>query len=206
MTIWTFDKSVADRFQHEANAHIPDYARVIDMGVEYAERYNKDSMIIDVGSALGYTIHSFIQSGYNNVHGVDSSKDMIDKSLYPDLVVQLDTFPDVKCDLVLMNWTLHFIQDKKTYLESIFQHLSIDGSLILTDKTSQTEHVKNMYYDFKRKNGVSDEYIYQKEARLKGYMFTESVDWYLDVLVDVGFTNVEVINARYGFVTFLIQK
>lgn len=206
MTTWTFDESVASRFQHEAIAHIPDYTRVIDMCLEYANKYDKTSTIIDVGSALGYTMHSFIQSGYVNVYGVDSSKNMIDKSLYPEKTFHSHLFPDLKCDLVLMNWTLHFIKDKKSYLSEVYKNLNMNGSLILTDKTVQSDCVKNMYYNFKRNNGVSDDYIYEKENLLTDYMHTETFDWYTSSLRDVGFSKVEVINARYGFVTFLVNR
>ena len=206
MTTWTFDESVASRFQHEARTHIPDYARVIDMCLEYANRYNKDSTIIDVGSALGYTMYSFIRSGYINVYGVDSSKSMIDKSLYPEKTFHSHLFPDLKCDLVLMNWTLHFIKDKKSYLSEVYKNLNVNGSLILTDKTVQSDYVKNMYYNFKRNNGVSDDYIYKKENLLKDYMHNETFEWYISSLNDIGFSKVEVINARYGFVTFLVYR
>ena len=35
--VWKFDESVAERFQHEAQSHIPDYDRVIDLCLNYAE-------------------------------------------------------------------------------------------------------------------------------------------------------------------------
>jgi hypothetical protein len=105
-----------------------------------------------------------------------------------------------------MNWTLHFIKDKKSYLSEVYKNLNVNGSLILTDKTVQSDYVKTMYYNFKRNNGVSDEYIYEKENLLKGYMHTETFDWYVSALHEVGFSKVEIINARYGFVTFLVNR
>jgi hypothetical protein len=79
------------------------------------------------------------------------------------------------------------------------------GVLILTDKTNQSETVKNLYYDFKRSNGVSDEYIYSKEESLKGYMDTKDFYEYAHTLNSIGF-DVEIINASYGFVTFYCEK
>lgn len=205
--MWEFDKSVAERFQHEAYAHIPDYKRVIDMCLEYVDdNYTKESKIIDVGSALGYTMHTFIQAGYSNISGVDSSKDMIDRSLYPTKIKHSSELPKATYNVVLINWTLHFINDKTSYLRNVYDNLSTAGSLILTDKTSQSPMMKRRYYDFKRKNGVSEEYITEKENMLKNYMNTMPVDWYINTLSSVGFTNIEILNAQYGFVTFVCLK
>jgi SAM-dependent methyltransferase len=205
--MWEFDKSVAERFQHEAYAHIPDYKRVIDMCLEYVDdNYTKESKIIDVGSALGYTMHTFIQAGYSNISGVDSSKDMIDRSLYPTKIKHSSELPKTTYDVVLMNWTLHFINDKTNYLRNVYDNLSTSGSLILTDKTSQSPMMKRRYYDFKRKNGVSEEYITEKENMLKNYMNTMPIDWYINTLSSVGFSGIEILNAQYGFVTFVCLK
>jgi hypothetical protein len=50
----------------------------------------------------------------------------------------------------------------------MYNSLSYGGYLILTDKTHQSDIVKRDYYDFKRKNGVTEEYIQQKEKDLVG--------------------------------------
>jgi SAM-dependent methyltransferase len=206
MTTWKFDNSVADRFQHEANTHIPDYQRVIELCVQYCDNYYaKDSKIIDVGSALGHTLYSFSQAGFTNISGVESSPDMITKSFLKQNVICSGTFPNNDYDVVLINWTLHFIQDKLAYLQSVYDNLNHKGSLILTDKVTQSSRMKDMYYNFKRSNGVSNEYILEKEARLQGYMHTENIQWYVDSLEQLGFT-VEILSARFNFVTFLCFK
>lgn len=199
---WVFDSSVADRFQHEAETNIPSYHTVIDKCLQFASKYlQKDDKIIDVGSALGYTINKFINAGFINVIGVDNSEAMIEKSLHKSLILCSDTLPDYMYKLVLMNWTLHFIEDKESYLRNIYNHLD-NGYLILTDKCSQSELVKDMYYDFKRSKGVSDEYIKQKEKNLVGVMKSVSVDWYLKTLKEIGFS-VDIIHGDFGFTTFL---
>lgn len=199
---WAFDESVAERFQYEAETNIPSYHTVIDKCLQFANKHlQKSDRIIDVGSAVGYTMDKFINSGYTNVMGVDSSISMNEKNKYP--VICSNTLPDYRYKLVLMNWTLHFIQDKYTYLSDIYNKL--DGYLILTDKTSQSEIVKEWYYDFKRSKGVSDDYIHQKEKNLIGVMHSVPVDWYLKTLSDIGFT-VDIIHGDLGFTTFLCSK
>lgn len=196
---WVFDESVAERFQYEAETNIPSYHTVIDKCLSFANKHlQKSDKIIDVGSALGYTMNKFIDAGFTDIMGVDNSPAMNEKNKHN--VICSDTLPDYKYKLVMMNWTLHFITDKETYLRDIYNKL--DGYLILTDKTSQSELVKELYYDFKRSKGVSEEYIRQKEQNLIGVMHSVPVDWYLKTLRDIGFT-VDIIHSDLGFVTFL---
>jgi SAM-dependent methyltransferase len=198
---------VAKRFQQEAEAHIPSYHTVIDMCVEFANKnLKKDDSIIDVGSALGYTMKRFIDEGYKNVIGVDNSRAMIDNSIFPELVIENESFPKNNYDFILANWTIHFIQDKYSYLNDMYNSLSYGGYLILTDKLQQSDIVKRDYYDFKRKNGVSEEYIQQKEKDLVGIMHSVSLGWYTNKLSMVGFKSVEVIHSNLGFTTFLCSK
>ncbi len=203
--MWQFNKDVAKRFQHEAATNIPDYDRVIDLCYEVvSNNYPKTASIVDVGSALGYTMHKFISKGYDNIVGIETSDAMIEQSLYNEKVIKSEVFVG-NYDVVLMNWTLHFIEDKWNYVNKIYDSLNENGILILSDKMNQSASIKEMYYNFKRDNGVSDAYIYEKEKQLQGYMFTEDVSSYLANLKWIGF-NVEIINASHGFVTFYCEK
>jgi SAM-dependent methyltransferase len=209
---WKFDPTVASRFQHEALTNIPDYERVIEMCVEVAKtslspgRSPEDVSIIDVGSALGYTVDKFIQAGFTNISGVDNSEAMVAQSKHKERIILSDTLPDATFNIIIINWTLHFVIDKLTYLQDVFKKLRPGGFLILSDKTSQLPVVKNMYYDFKRANGVSDEYIKRKEKALAGVMHTMPAEWYMTHLEKLGFQRVEILNARYGFVTYLCKN
>jgi cyclopropane fatty-acyl-phospholipid synthase-like methyltransferase len=203
---WTFDKSIAERFQNEALAHIPDYQRVIDLCVSVAnQELNSADKIIDVGSALGNTIAAFDSAGFTNIIGVESSTDMIAKSKFADRVIHSDTFPNQTFKMVLINWTLHFIKNKTDYLTTVHNCLEDNGILILTDKTAQSDVVKNLYYQFKRNNGVDQAYIEYKEKQLAGYMHLESANWYMTYLPTL-FSSVEILNSNLGFITFLCRK
>lgn len=201
---WAFDSSVAERFQHEANTNIPSYNEVIDFCVTFAKKHLKrQDNIIDVGSALGFTMTKFLEAGFTNVMGVDNSKDMNDKN--PHNTILSDTLPKQKYKLILMNWTLHFVLDKDQYLRDIYECLDDNGYLILTDKCIQSNIVKDLYYDFKRSKGVSEEYIIQKEKSLKNVMHLKPVTWYLQTLTDLNFT-VDIVSGNLGFTTFLCKK
>jgi hypothetical protein len=132
---------------------------------------------------------------------------MRDNSKFKSFIDLSETFPkDWRANFVMANWTLHFVDERKQYIEDIHKALRAGGSFVLSDKTPQSDDIKEMYYEFKRSNGVSDEYIYEKEKKLQGYMNLLPIDWYLDTLKDVGFTNIQIINSRFGFVTFYCEK
>jgi len=204
---WSFDSNVAARFQKEAQDHIPDYTRVISLCIRAAnKRIKKGEAVIDVGSALGYTLDRFNEAGYFNLYGVESSTDMIANSSFRDRIILSDKFPEGMYKFVMINWTLHFIVEKLEYLQSVYNNMQSGGTLIVTDKTTQSTELKDLYYDFKRTNGVSEEYIKEKEAKLKGYMYTVPASWYAPNLEKIGFTDVEVLNANLGFVTYMCRK
>lgn len=208
---WKFDSGVADRFQQEALQHIPDYNRVIDMCIDIANKsirpeLKAEAPIIDFGSALGFTVDAFINNGFKNTYGLDNSPDMVAKSLHPDRIILGDRLPDQMYSMIMINWTLHFIIDKFSHLQDFYNKLSPGGTLILSDKTTQTIATKELYYQFKLDNGVDPDYIKEKEKALIRIMNSMPVDWYVDQLRKAGFPRIEIINARYGFVTFMCKK
>jgi SAM-dependent methyltransferase len=198
--IWKFDDSVAQRFYEEAISNIPDYKRVIDLCLTLAlEKFTKQSYILEIGSAIGYTIDQFVKQGFVNVTGIEASESMVKYSQHADQVILSTTFPDnITADLILANWTLHFIIERKQYILDIFNALRPGGAVVITDKTAQSNTIKKLYYDFKRNNGISDDYIKSKEEKLKGYMHCYTSEWYLDTLVSVGFKNIRIQYLGYG--------
>jgi hypothetical protein len=114
--------------------------------------------------------------------------------------------PDKKYNVVLANWTLHFILERQEYLTDIFNSLSHGGLLILSEKMSQPYPLKDLYYNWKRSNGVSQETIMSKEQKLKGVLETKPLMWYLEILEKIGFAEIECINSRFGFNTLICKK
>lgn len=233
--VWTFDASVAKRFQREARCHIPDYEDVIASAIELLEqdlaarsfdkRYVK---VVDVGCATGHTLIRLLEHDFRNVHGVDCSSAMIEKAKeklsHTEEYIRVGLhvnhnpleLPPSLCgnrgallDAVFVNWTLQFVvqaDDRKAFLSNISSNMAPGSLLVLTEKTTQNELTKKAYYDFKRSNGVSEREIAVKEARLKGVLEPFDVAWYLDALNECSFTEVSLFHARYGFVTFLARR
>jgi SAM-dependent methyltransferase len=204
---WSFDSSVANRYEKEVAAHIPDYTRVIELCIDCVNaNFNKDVNVIDVGSAKGNTIDKFLASGFLNVYGVESSQAMYDASKHQDRVTLSNTFVAGEWDVVLANWTLHFINERHQYLKDIYDNMTDNGLLILTDKMSFTEDIERLYYDFKKFNGISEDEIELKRKLLIGVLTTKSYQWYTDTLKTIGFRDIQIINANMMFNTLYARK
>jgi len=205
--MWTFDKNVAEVFPIHARQHIPNYVEVISQCVDICNTFKKDSKIIDVGCATGETLTALKAAGFTNLHGVDNSPSMLEKcnKEYFNLTLS-DKLPDDIYDVIIMNWTLHFIKDKISYLTDIFKNLKDNGIFILSDKTSVDPMPIKFYHLYKSRSGVSQEDITKKAESVKDIMNIDSVSWYLDNLKSVGFKNVYIINAHWCFTTFVCLK
>lgn len=204
---WEFDKDVAKSFKQHATQHIPNYNQVIDQCISICKKQNKSIKIIDVGCAIGETLIRLRSEGFNNIYGVDNSQAMLDEC--PPNVATLicsETLPPSCYDVILMNWTLHFIKDKKRYLQDIYNNLNTNGTLVISEKTSSDPLAVEFYHDYKRTSGVSDADIQKKEKSVKNIMYIDTVEWYQDIFKQLGFSKVYIINAHWCFTTFVCIK
>lgn len=209
MSKWKFDSKLAPNFVDHARKHIPDYDKVIDISIELCEDlYNKESAIIDIGCASGETLNRLHAKGFTNIYGVDNSQAMLDVCPKEIATYELSedypaSFPAM--DVVICNWTLHFIKNKLSYLQNIKNNLKKGGTFILSEKTTLDPLMIGKYHEFKIKNGVPKDEIKVKEKQLLDVMFIDDIEWYLNTLKDVGFSKVNVINAHYCFNTFICR-
>ena len=206
---WIFDRNIAENFDEIAKKNIPDYEQVISQCIQILSNLDtKNPRVIDVGCATGNTLSRLYNAGFTRLVGVDSSKPMLDTVNLPAVELVLsEYFPVHKgpYDAILANWTLHFIEDRKAYLVKIAESLSANGVLLLTEKTQSSAIIQALYRDFKRANGLTEKEIQVKEQQLNGVLTPYCVDWYLEILLQLGFNQVEIINSKYGFVSFLAQ-
>ena len=204
---WRFDENIAPVFVEHARQHIPNYEAVTDKCARYCTlNLGKDAKIIDVGCATGHTLKKLHQQGFTNLHGVDNSEHMIEYAPKEIATYVLsNNFPKDQYEMILCNWTLHFIENKENYLQSMSDSLTDGGTMILSDKTSKDTEMIKMYHDNKLKLGVTKEVIEEKQKQLENVMFINSAEWYHKKLSELGFT-VTVMDADWCFTTFLCKK
>lgn len=205
---WEFNSSVAENFGVHARQHIPNYDQVINQCIDICNTYPKSAKIVDIGCAVGETINRLNECGFINLYGIDSSKDMLAYCNPANATyICSASLPSLQnIDVALMNWTLHFIKDKQSYLTAIFDQLADNGTLVLTDKVSLDPYLINFYHSLKKAQGVSDQDIAAKAASIENIMFINSTQWYLDVLKHIGFRKIFLINASWCFNTFICLK
>ena len=105
----------------------------------YVTNPNKKSKLLDIGSGTGYHVAAFNENNIDAI-GVDKSKDMVlyAKNKYPestffigdvnDAVLFDDrTFSHITC----YYFTIYYIQDKRTFLNSCYKWLKKNGYLVL---------------------------------------------------------------------------
>lgn len=207
---WKFDERIAKNFDFIARREIPNYEEIISTCVDFALSNFSDTRakIIDIGSATGYTLERLRNAGFTEVYGVDNSKHMLERSRVQENLIHADVFPKGHgpFDLVLANWTLHFIPERHTYMSDIHESLRKRGVLILTDKMTSSPLMRERYHDFKRRNGVSQEDIDKKAAAIEGVLVTRPLEWYIHTLHTIGFHTVETAHSALGFVTLIAWK
>jgi len=207
---WKFDEKTAGNFEKIALTSIPRYKEVIGMCVEITGKAypEKDCRVIDIGSAIGYTVDEFIKNGFSDVWGVENSESMIRQSRHSEKIFLSETFPKDQgpFDVVCANWVLHFVKRRKEYFQDIYDGLSSGGYLIISDKMEANPFILELYHDFKRRNGLTEKEISDKADAIKGVLEPYPLMWYLTELRNIGFREVNVINAYYHFVTLLVRK
>lgn len=209
---WIFDEQVAARFTHEAEQHIPLYWQTIQLSVETIKMaFNTNAKILEIGCATGNTLAYLLSQGFTNLIGCDSSPAMLDQATQkvPHIkLIETAHFPQ-QCspfEIVICNWTLHFIKEREQYLKDIFEGLKSGGLFILTEKTIQSNVMKMLYHKFKLNQGLTLKQIEQKDQNLQGVLVSYSLEQNLTILKETGFINLEILSAAFGFVTFLAWK
>jgi tRNA (cmo5U34)-methyltransferase len=210
---WRFNQVVAKDFNNHARKHIPDYDIVIDKCIKLCRSYLSEpetDRILDVGCAIGETIKRLNNSGFYNLVGVDASKDMLAEVDQLPIAhwIHSKEFPGDQgpYHAILCNWTLHFIKEKTQYLSEIFNCLLPGGFLILTDKTNNSGIDLELYHNFKRQQGVSEDEIQKKANDIKDIMFIDDNNWYQQTLKELGFQDIAIVHQVPCFTTFVAFK
>lgn len=208
---WEFNEEVAKRFYQEALNNIPDYVKTITLLIDTVKQKFKNSedlLILDVGSAIGYTIDRLLKAGFKNVYGSESSQDMITNSNHLERIYFTSHIPfDKRWDVIIINWTLHFINSKLEFLKEIYNSLPRGGMLFLTDKmTCENIELNKAYYDFKIDRGMTIEDIENKKKAIEGILTTKPLSWYIITLSEIGFKDINIENSRFMFNTITARK
>lgn len=222
---FAFDGNVARVFDDMISRSIPLYDDVQRVIPRLAELIDHDPIrVVDLGCSTGTTlIHLARSLPHRNLEllGVDNSQPMLDKCREKlaanDLsdrislaCCDLQSFEFVRASMVLMNYTLQFINldTRPLLLRRIHDGIQPGGLLLVGEKVCHQQPIiddalTDLYFDFKRRNGYSQLEIARKRDALENVLIPCSVSDNLELLHQAGFRRVELLLKWFNFATFI---
>jgi tRNA (cmo5U34)-methyltransferase len=226
-----FDEEVAGVFDDMLVRSIPLYLEQQHMVQETAKRlWIPGAEVFDLGCSTGTTLENLCREleGAQRLTGYDSSAPMLERARtrlreagfeervelrLADLNGDLADLRLENAGLVTMCWTLQFIRPlrRDALIRRIYEGLVENGALIVTEKVlTANSHMNrffvDLYYDFKQRNGYSEEEILRKREALENVLVPYRIDENVDLFRSSGFQIVETFFQWYNFVGFLCVK
>ena len=222
-----FDGPVADVFENMIQRSVPGYSLLLDMIGMLTGKYAQPATnCYDLGCSLGASTLKIRQNlpGDCTVIGIDNSEAMINRcrqNMQRDhsqaaVNIRLENLEDTAIEnasIVVMNFTLQFIADKKrtVVLRRIADGLNKGGILILAEKIkfedeSRQQLMTNLHHEFKAYQGYSNLEIAQKRSSLENVLVPNTLEQHIGRLRDAGFSTIELCVRCLNFVAFLAIK
>lgn len=224
---WTFENDeVVKNFDIHVVKSVPLYEMFHEMIIEFSKYFVMDNTcVVDVGTSTAHLLNKI--KANNSIKkvkyiGIDSSKEMLQCSTktYPHLTFLNKDLTDSSCYDEIENVSfissmlcLQFISPnyKEFVLKNLHQKMNKGGAFVMVEKVKSTnidlhDIYNNKYWEFKRKNGISDTDIINKNFSLEGRMFPTTVEKNIQLLNITGFETVEIFMKYNNFVGIIAIK
>lgn len=226
-----FNEEVTKVFDDMLTRSVPFYLEQQQLLKTIAQQfYVPGTKIVDLGCSTGTTlIHlAKVLENANHLVGYDNSKPMLEKARantelagvseqielrYADLNGDLNAIDFSNASFVTMCWTLQFIRPLKrdALIRKIYDNLVDGGALIVTEKVLTNDSHMNrffidFYYEFKRRNGYTEDEIVRKREALENVLIPYRFDENFELFRRNGFEIVETFFQWFNFAGFLCVK
>ena len=226
-----FDAEVAEIFDDMLVRSVPFYLEqqcmIKDIGKKF---WIQGTNVYDLGCSTATTLINLCQeiSGPARFVGYDNSVPMLERAKlkikengldnrievrFGDLNGELSELSLENASVVTMCWTLQFIRPlrRDNLIKWIYNGLGEDGVLVVAEKIlTNSSHMNrffiDFYYDFKKRNGYSDNEILRKREALENVLIPYRIDENHEVFRRNGFEIVETFFQWYNFTGFLCVK
>jgi len=216
-----FSFSTIDKFDVHIRQSIPGYVALQDIVLAMSEYFiSPNTNVYDVGCSTGI-FGKVLAENYPDakITGIEREPNFFkDHAKHKDLenlrFIHEDYF-DVElsdASMMIFMFTLQFmsIACRRKALEKAYAAMDKGAGLVLCEKywasTPRIQEIMTfLYYDFKRKNFTAEE-ILNKERNLRKQMHLFSKEEMLDLLRDVGFTDVNTFFQEFNFYGVLAIK
>ncbi len=222
---WEFTSEVAEQFDTHVRKSIPQYEEVQRMTADMSEWFIHDgSTVYDIGSSTGETLFHLQRKHVSkkNVRfiGIDSSEMMVKQArkkvsannvqfLHRDAVQTIFE----EADLVISLYTMQFLSvpERMQVLRGVYRCLRSGGALIMAEKVQAEEGRFDelwveLYWDFKKGQGLTDDQILQKARSIRGILRPLTLSENIKLLRTIGFDSVDVFFKWYNFAGILAIK
>jgi tRNA (cmo5U34)-methyltransferase len=226
-----FNDEVAAVFDDMVSRSVPFYAEQQALIQEAAQKfYQPGTVVYDLGCSTATTLMRLAKAlgPQARLVGYDNSEAMLDKARanvakagferqielrVADLNADMTKVDLSNASVVTLCWTLQFVRPLKrdTLVRSIYNGMVNGGTLLLTEKiltnnSDMNRYFIEFYYDFKRRNGYSDEEIMKKREALENVLVPYRVDENFELFRRSGFPVVETFFQWYNFAGFMAVK
>jgi tRNA (cmo5U34)-methyltransferase len=228
VTDFRFDKAVATVFDDMVARSVPFYAEIQRMVVELSEDFAQPGTnVYDLGCSSGTTFAALdpVLDPAVRFVGIDNSPDMLEKAREKFATLKSGRQVDLRVEdinaglkienasIVNLILTLQFIRPlrRERLIADIFRGLNPRGALILVEKVLGEDSLFNRlfidyYYDMKRRHGYSEMEISQKREALENVLVPYKLLENRELLLNAGFSTVDVFFKWYNFCGIIAVK
>jgi len=219
-----FDKEVADVFDDMIDRSVPFYKENLQLSTNILKHYIKNNdKILDLGSSTGTFLINLAKINPSlNLIGIDNSQAMIQKAknkakafgvnvefLHKDFLeydFQIN-------NIIIANYTIQFVRPikREKLIQKIYNSLDENGIFLMSEKLiSENKKLNKIlideYYNYKKEKGYSAYEISKKREALENVLIPYSELENREMLIQAGFSHIEVIFRWGNFATFLCIK
>ena len=222
---WSFGGDVCQTFDYHVQRSVPLYHETHSLIVDLAKHFIRDhGRVYDLGCSTG-TLSRRLAEQYQHenisIVGVDSELEM--QQLATDrsrnfqqieyICEDVSTFSLQVADFVVCLYTLQFVPKKQrpVVIKRIYDALRPDGGFVFAEKVRRRDEQldamhRQLYYEFKRRQGYSDEEIRAKDRSLEGVLNPMFEDENRDMLSNAGFGRVDTLCQHSCFQVWFAVK
>lgn len=222
---WTFQtKEVAQVFDTHVQQSVPFYAVFHDMIKTFAQYYVEPfTTVVDIGCSTGTLLTEIANANCKPgvaFTGLDTSQAMIDEAnkrkrgfnvLFKNFDVRNYEFGSMSFAYSMLCLQFLPLTDRQGVVNKVYEGLEHGGAFVLVEKVKSTnmdihDIYNDTYYDFKRKSGLSDTEIIDKNVSLRGVMKPLTLEANIKMLEEAGFSHVEAFMKYNNFVGIIAVK
>ena len=226
-----FNEEVASVFDDMLVRSVPFYLEQQSLIEEIARRFAiPGTSVVDLGCSTGTTLIRLAKQLEPGVQllGYDNSEPMLERArrnaadlgvgdqiefCHGDFNEKFDNLLIENASVVTICWTLQFVRPlhRDRLIQKIHEGMVNGGVLVVTEKVLTNDSNMNrffidFYYDFKRRNGYSEQEISKKRESLENVLIPYRFDENIELFKRNGFSTVETFFQWYNFAGFLCVK